>query len=421
MSERQIQSSSSSDREDDAKPAAGTEADVASLPQIEQNESSVPTAATRSSPNQQQQLQPPIVDPSLAMWGMPPYGALESSRQAHSEYGRLPPLASTSISSVASQQQHLQQLERAALLQIELQRQHEMLRLQQSLGLLAPSSIPDHVLQAALVNELNNSTTYNNSALSLLQQPQEQSFLNSLGQAQPDLLAANVAAALQAQQAQLEEQRLLAAAGLSLPSTSQLDSSVGLGLALGATNQPQVTAMSGLAHLPPPPPPFSTVQPVGVGLDRQSSDNRSSSQSTQHSASSAPLKRPKRPLTAYNLFFKARREQLLAAEQQQQQQQVASQSDSSNRQQQARRNSIGFEDLAKIIGKEWKEIDPQTLTEYEAQAQTDKERYNRELELYKASKNAQLEAKRVAMEQSVSDEVRQRYFAEGSGKKRKKR
>jgi hypothetical protein len=358
--------------------------------------------------------------------GALPQGALESSIQAFepSEHERLPPLASTSASSVVSQQQ---QLDRAALLQIELQRQQELLRLQQSLGLLASSStptvLPDYVLQA-LVPGLDN------NALLLLQlQQQQQPFLNPWGQFQSNMLAANVAAAQQQvqleQQQQQQQQQFLTAPGFSLPTSSQLDSSSALGMVLG-TN-PQATTFSGLPHLPQ-----ARVEPSVASLDQHPPHRRASSRESvpnnKESSSPEPLKRPKRPLTSYNLFFKARREQLLAEQHQQQlhQQQIALKSDSNNQQvdqpkHPRRKNSIGFEDLAKIIGKEWKEIDPQTLAEFEAQAQRDKERYLKELEVYKAGRNAELEVKRAAMEQSVSDEVRQRYFAEVSGKKRKKR
>jgi uncharacterized FAD-dependent dehydrogenase len=107
--------------------------------------------------------------------------------------------------------------------------------------------------------------------------------------------------------------------------------------------------------------------------------------------------KPKRPLTAYNLFFRDHRIRLLTEHS----------------------KHIGFESMGRMIASLWKEIDHEELQRYEAAAAEDKKRYNRELVLYKERKEDELEAKRRALELSVPHSVKEKYFSEHQHKKRR--
>lgn len=78
--------------------------------------------------------------------------------------------------------------------------------------------------------------------------------------------------------------------------------------------------------------------------------------------------RPKRPLSAYNLFFRDQKE-LLTAEQKKK----GGPSDL-------------FESMAKTIGKRWQAISPEEYEAYTAQADADSARYREEMELYNLRK-----------------------------------
>jgi hypothetical protein len=77
-----------------------------------------------------------------------------------------------------------------------------------------------------------------------------------------------------------------------------------------------------------------------------------------------PKGMPKRPLSAYNLYFQSERTQLLAA--------VDS----------GERRKIGFEGLGKIIGKKWRELNAVERKVYDKLAEKDSVRYRKEMESY---------------------------------------
>jgi HMG (high mobility group) box len=67
---------------------------------------------------------------------------------------------------------------------------------------------------------------------------------------------------------------------------------------------------------------------------------------------------PKRPLNAYNLFFRDRRESLMAD------------------------HRRSFQELGKIIGREWREIDKATRSSYDKMAKIETDRYHQEMDRY---------------------------------------
>lgn len=82
------------------------------------------------------------------------------------------------------------------------------------------------------------------------------------------------------------------------------------------------------------------------------------------------LEKPKRPLTAYNMFFQNERQVLL---------------DTLPVTKKSKRGhgKIAFADLAKVIGKRWKEADPDTLAHYYERANQDKLRYHQAMSEYR--------------------------------------
>jgi len=89
-----------------------------------------------------------------------------------------------------------------------------------------------------------------------------------------------------------------------------------------------------------------------------------------------PKDKPKRPLSAYNLFFRDEREKLLTAQ------------GSKN----GKPKNVGFAALAKHIGGKWKELDDEFKKRYTVPAEIEQVRYKVELEAWKRKKQAINEA-----------------------------
>jgi hypothetical protein len=85
-----------------------------------------------------------------------------------------------------------------------------------------------------------------------------------------------------------------------------------------------------------------------------------------------PKGMPKRPLSAYNLYFQAERSTILA------------------RQEQTGGPRIGFEGLGKIIGKQWKDLSNAEKKMHEHMAEKDGERYRKEMEAYNDMKSKKI-------------------------------
>ena len=87
---------------------------------------------------------------------------------------------------------------------------------------------------------------------------------------------------------------------------------------------------------------------------------------------------PQRPLSAYNLFFKEQRERIVN----ERTEQLRAQQTTNIARRRIKKAKISFEELAKIIGVLWKNIDPQELQRLKSLAAVEAERYKVEMDEY---------------------------------------
>lgn len=95
-----------------------------------------------------------------------------------------------------------------------------------------------------------------------------------------------------------------------------------------------------------------------------------------------PKDMPRRPLSGYNIFFKEQRENIL----------TMAREESGSKSKKAKKSpGIGFANLAKRIASKWKEIPPESRTPYKAQADIEKDRYNKEMLVWRAKQKDEKE------------------------------
>ncbi len=124
--------------------------------------------------------------------------------------------------------------------------------------------------------------------------------------------------------------------------------------------------------------------------------------------------RPKRALTAYNIFFKEVREQILADRQPYGQSHVPDKSGKHGKSvlncDAKSPNGFSFVEMGKVIGKRWKELDREARLVYEERAKEEKRRYRDKLCEYRTNEREKVEAKFAALHASLSEETKQQYF-----------
>lgn len=110
-----------------------------------------------------------------------------------------------------------------------------------------------------------------------------------------------------------------------------------------------------------------------------------------------PKDKPKRPLSAYNYFFKEEREKILRivlAEDPTKAPNDPESEDYLNEETIARLRKEGgkvsFEEMGKLIGQRWKNIDPDRLAKYSEMASEDTERYKKEMQSYNGRQEAKM-------------------------------
>jgi hypothetical protein len=75
---------------------------------------------------------------------------------------------------------------------------------------------------------------------------------------------------------------------------------------------------------------------------------------------------------------------------------------------------IGFESLAKMVGKRWKELPADELAIYKKRAEGDMKRYRKEMEAYVQKQREGLEQSREHLEKLVDEETKKRYFGDAN-------
>jgi hypothetical protein len=169
-----------------------------------------------------------------------------------------------------------------------------------------------------------------------------------------------------------------------------------------------------------------------------------------------PKNKPKRPLSAYNIFFKDERHNILSnipdkAEDDEDEEDkddddekdeegrdeekktknvkeepgeeggegVAKEGGEKKKTSRKKRKrvphgKIGFESLAKIVGQRWKELPQDELDVYKKRAEEDMKRYRKEMEAYVQKQREGLEQSREHLEKLVDEETKKRYFGDNS-------
>jgi HMG (high mobility group) box len=114
---------------------------------------------------------------------------------------------------------------------------------------------------------------------------------------------------------------------------------------------------------------------------------------------------PKRPLSAYNLYFRSERQALLGEDLTQREYGVA---DPTKRKHRKTHGKISFQDMAQIISEKWKKIPREERLPFERQAGEEKRRYREALDLWKAQQGQVADddiVRKVSLEKSASEEM----------------
>jgi len=118
------------------------------------------------------------------------------------------------------------------------------------------------------------------------------------------------------------------------------------------------------------------------------------------------LGKPKRPLSAYNIFFKHEREKLVSNAPDTpvtlESLKVDPVRKPKKRRHRKSHGKIGFADLARTIAEKWKTLDAESRKVFEACASKEKERYQREIKEWKAYKKTEAAADEAAAKNQIA-------------------
>lgn len=158
---------------------------------------------------------------------------------------------------------------------------------------------------------------------------------------------------------------------------------------------PQADDMEPLAM----PPEFDVVR----------TNRTTMSASTKPAGLDKVLTKPKRPLSAYNIFFKHEREKLVSNEPAETNEPITLESlkvdpkrKTKKRRHRKSHGKIGFADLARTIAEKWKNLDAESRKVFEACAAKEKERYQKEITEWKAIKKTEAAADEAALRTQIA-------------------
>lgn len=117
---------------------------------------------------------------------------------------------------------------------------------------------------------------------------------------------------------------------------------------------------------------------MAITPNKTSTSTSSKRSNSKSKANKDKSDKPKRPLSAYNLFFRYERERILR--------------NTSQPSYKPRRShgKIGFADLARSVAESWKALEPDDKAKFEAKAAQEKERYERELDVWNQARVARM-------------------------------
>jgi hypothetical protein len=117
-----------------------------------------------------------------------------------------------------------------------------------------------------------------------------------------------------------------------------------------------------------------------------------------------PKDKPKRPLSAYNIFFKEERHRILQ-ELPEQESKADPEAGGGRKRKKRPHGKIGFESLAKEIGRRWQDLNPEQAAYYKEKANGDMVRYKKEMEAYTSGiKTVDAEEEQDAEEEEIPGE-----------------